>query len=76
MASNYSWRYQVIKRYKRRATHFYDMAKTDEEKEAWLQVIKWFSSIMHEGRVSTKTGVIGLAEILPEVDLPHGELIV
>lgn len=62
-----SWRYQVIKRYRRRALLFRERCKTIEEKFAWSAVIQWFDSILKNKGLNQYDVIV-----LPEVDL--GEL--
>ena len=52
-----NWRYRVIKRYKRRATHFLDIATSEEEKKAWLEVIKWFDTILNKRFVNSNGAI-------------------
>jgi hypothetical protein len=55
-----NWRYYIMKKYRNRATIFYDKSKTTEQKAAWLEVINWFNSILKENRCITPSGAIGL----------------
>jgi hypothetical protein len=55
-----NWRYHVIKRYRNRATVFYENSKSVEEQKAWANVINWFNSIMKKNRCVTPSGAIGL----------------
>lgn len=64
-----SWRYQIIKGYKRRAQKFQEKATTVEEKMAWLKVIKWFESILSHRELNNNDTIV-----LPPVKLEELEL--
>jgi hypothetical protein len=57
-----NWRYRTIKGYKQRAETFYQKSNSEAEGRAWLEVIKWFNSILKENRCITVHGAIGLSE--------------
>ncbi len=57
-----NWRYRVIKGYKQRAEQFRDRSQTDEQRQAWSEVVSWFNSILKDNRIITPTGAIGLLE--------------
>lgn len=63
------WRRKIIKRYKRRASKFYNEAETIEEKEAWGKVITWFNTILNKSRLNKNEAIA-----LP-LDLSIDELI-
>ncbi|MBA7658154.1 hypothetical protein ES703_66102 [subsurface metagenome] len=62
--SSGSWRYQVIKGYKRRAQKFREEAQTVEEKMAWLKVTKWFETILDHRQMNDDDTIV-----LPAVKL-------
>lgn len=62
LRDNANWRYRTIKGYKQRAETFFQKSDTKEKEEAWLEVIKWFNSILRENRCITVHGAIGLSE--------------
>ena len=61
--SGTSWRYQVVKRYRKRAAKFRDCSQSKQEKEAWAQVVNWFDSILNMRLVNGK-GAIGLPAVI------------
>lgn len=65
-----SWRYRVIKRYRRRARKFRDEGKTIEEKLAWVAVIKWFESILDEKQLNEKDELVLPFEAVEKFALP------
>ena len=60
-----SWRYSVMKQYRRRTSDFMDRASTVEEKLAWMEVMKWFDSILSHKKYDSEKGTI----ILPQIDI-------
>ncbi len=62
--SSGSWRYQVIKGYKRRAQKFREEAQTVEEKMAWLKVTRWFETILDHRKMNDDDTIV-----LPRVKL-------
>lgn len=59
-ASN--WRYNVIKRYKKRAETFRRQSETFEEREAWKKVSSWFNDIL-KTRFLNSSGAIGIPQV-------------
>jgi len=55
-----SWRYNTMKKYRRRAEKFKNRATTQEEILAWDKVLHWFDCIINRNRFLNKNGSIGL----------------
>ena len=52
-----TWRRKVIKKYKRRAIKFHDESDTNEEKQAWKKVIRWFETILEKSRLNKNEAI-------------------
>ena len=55
--SNGSWRYRIIKGYRRRARKFQSESKTPEEFIAWGKVIEWLNSILEKRCLNMKDAI-------------------
>jgi len=61
-----SWRYHIIKHYRRRAQKFLDESKTVEEMKAWGEVVEWFDSILQMRYLTRRKAICALPKLKVE----------